>query len=414
MAIYLFEPKELRSRFYPLTKTRAVAELLLGGLSVLQWWRMLLGEQVSLLTADYLHPRTSLSAGDILIFSGWVPDSKWVDAVKNGTLLYAEYESEQPRQQLISCTLTRSIEIEALMLWLEGRDTDMEQRLIQEVTRNEQPRLQVELATLLDAPSKLLALQGDFIKQLAGRINQNECPYFERELQHNTEKTVKANLVLARGVMLEQAFLNTDNGPIVMGEGVLVMAGAMLRGPLYLGPRTVVKMGTRIYGPLVAEADCTLGGELKNVVLHKGTNKAHDGYLGDSIIGAWCNFGAGSGGSNVKNTAGKVGLYDYSAKRYLKVGPKFGAVVGDYTRIGVGTQLTTGTSIGVCCNLFGLEMLPKLVTDFAWGSGTNWDVYQLEKAIAHIRAWMGFKAVQLSDREIQILNHIFEQTDHRS
>jgi hypothetical protein len=156
-----------------------------------------------------------------------------------------------------------------------------------------------------------------------------------------------------------------------------------------------------------------LGGEIKNSIFHSGTNKGHEGYIGDSIIGAYCNFGAGSGGSNVKNTGGEVRVYDYETKGFREVGQKFGALVGDFTRIGVGTQLTTGSSIGTCCNLFGLEIPPKLVAPFSWGNGDNLVDYQIEKAIEHIKTWLGFKGVDLFDGEFQILNHIFEQTRRR-
>ena len=172
-------------------------------------------------------------------------------------------------------------------------------------------------------------------------------------------------------------------------------------------------MGTKIYGAVVTGENCVLGGELKNVVFHDGSNKGHDGYLGDSIIGSWCNFGAGSGGSNLKNTGGRVRLYDYARQQYRDAGIKFGAMVGDYTRIGVGTQLTTGSSIGVCCNLFGQQMPPNLVRDFSWGTGHHLDDYQVQEAIEHIRRWMDFKHAALGDREIQILHHIFDQTGGR-
>ena len=149
------------------------------------------------------------------------------------------------------------------------------------------------------------------------------------------------------------------------------------------------------------------GGEIKNSILSAYSNKAHDGYLGDSVIGEWCNLGAGTTNSNVKNTGGVVELYNYTSTKYLPAGIKCGFIMGDYSRIAINTSINTGSVIGISCNVFGNGLTPKLIPDFSWGFN-QLKTYDFEKAIQDINNWMIMKNYSLSNLQIGVLQHLYE------
>ncbi|UAY54123.1 putative sugar nucleotidyl transferase [Arachidicoccus terrestris] len=418
MAIYLFETLQLRQRFYPLTRNKNVADLQLGGYELAFWWQHYNEEIIHILTEDYL--QTTIPAfmepGDILVHGASYPGQmrtllKKYHSDKKGVGFKLKGINVEKTDGIAAVCIKERLSTEAVRTCLfNSTDADIALAALlegQNITWTI-PEGNIYLST----PEQLLKWQGAGIRMSVAAftdIMEGTTGRESQPLDKSNRITGDHPVIIKEGAIVRMSLLNTESGPICIGKDASVMEGSMLRGPLYLGDRSVIKMGTRIYGPVVTGADCVLGGEIKNVIFHEGSNKGHEGYLGDSIIGAWCNFGAGSGGSNLKNTAGEVRLYDYASQNYRKVGLKFGALVGDYTRTGVGTQLTTGSSIGLCCHLFGQQMPPRLVADFSWGTGHDLDTYQLEKAIQHIGQWRKFKGSTLTDREIRILHHIFGQ-----
>ena len=170
---------------------------------------------------------------------------------------------------------------------------------------------------------------------------------------------------------------------------------------------SVLKLSSRVYGATTIGPFCVAGGEIKNTVMMGYSNKAHDGYLGDSVIGEWCNFGAGSTNSNIKNTAGEVKVWDMASEKYLPVGQKCGVIMGDYSRVAINSAINTGTVIGVSCNVFGVGLLPTIISNFSWGmSGTK---YEFEKAIRDINNWKNLHRQKLTPSETSILQYIFNQ-----
>jgi UDP-N-acetylglucosamine diphosphorylase/glucosamine-1-phosphate N-acetyltransferase len=213
------------------------------------------------------------------------------------------------------------------------------------------------------------------------------------------------NIYIEKGAIVEHCFLNATDGPIYIGKDALIMEGSMLRGPISIGEKAVVKMGTRIYGATTIGPYCSIGGEIKNSVIFGYSNKAHDGYLGDAVIGEWCNLGAGTTNSNVKNNASDVSVH--TLKGSMKVGLKCGVLMGDYSRTAINTSINTGTVIGVSCNVFGTGLTPKFIPSFSWGH-EGIQRYKLEKALSDAENWKKLKQQMLSEEERQILNHIFE------
>jgi UDP-N-acetylglucosamine diphosphorylase/glucosamine-1-phosphate N-acetyltransferase len=183
------------------------------------------------------------------------------------------------------------------------------------------------------------------------------------------------------------------------------MEGSSIRGPFAAGEGSVIKMNSRIYGATTIGPYCLVGGEIKNSVFFAYSNKAHDGYIGDSVIGEWCNLGAGTTNSNIKNNASEVKVWTPAGE--MNAGLKCGMFMGDYSKTSINTSINTGTVIGVCCNVFGSGLSPKFIPNFSWGS-EGVQRYHLEKAFIDIENWKKIKGQSLSENEKIILQHIFK------
>ena len=247
------------------------------------------------------------------------------------------------------------------------------------------------------------------------RLNQAEiCHDFNlitsgrhSEPVSSTNRITGTEIFLEKGAVMEHCYLNASEGPIYIGRDTLVMEGSMIRGPFALGEKSLVKMGAKIYGATSAGPHCTLGGEIKNSVIFGYSNKAHDGYLGDSVIGDWCNLGAGSSNSNIKNSGGEVKYWNELKKTFVHAGQKFGLLMGDYSRSAINTSFNTGTVTGICCHVFGIGTTPAYLPSFSWGF--NQEHYAFDKAMQHIAKWKNLKGLKLESDEINHLKIIFDQ-----
>lgn len=211
------------------------------------------------------------------------------------------------------------------------------------------------------------------------------------------------NIFICEGATINFSIIDASEGPVFIGKNTKIMAGCLIRGPFVLGEYGVLKMGAKIYGATSFGPFCIGGGEIKNSVFQSFSNKAHDGYLGDSVIGNWCNFGAGTSVSNVKNTGGAVHVNG------MDVGKKSGVIMGDHCRTAINTSINTGTIAGICSNIFGTCLSPNIIPDFSWGFDDA-EKYNIEKAIEHISNWKSFKHEIFTDSEKNILKYIFAQT----
>jgi UDP-N-acetylglucosamine diphosphorylase / glucose-1-phosphate thymidylyltransferase / UDP-N-acetylgalactosamine diphosphorylase / glucosamine-1-phosphate N-acetyltransferase / galactosamine-1-phosphate N-acetyltransferase len=227
----------------------------------------------------------------------------------------------------------------------------------------------------------------------------------------STNKISGTDIFLENGAIAEHCYFNASEGPIYIGKDALVMEGTMIRGPFALGEKSVVKMGTKIYGASSAGPYSILGGEIKNSVIFGYSNKAHDGYLGDSVIGEWCNLGAGSSNSNIKNSGGEVKYWNGANKKFVNAGMKFGILMGDYSRSAINTSFNTGTVTGVCCHVFGTGPTPAYLPSFSWGFKP--DPYAFDKAIQHIDIWKNMKGHKLETPEKNLLKSIFDQQNQQ-
>jgi UDP-N-acetylglucosamine diphosphorylase / glucose-1-phosphate thymidylyltransferase / UDP-N-acetylgalactosamine diphosphorylase / glucosamine-1-phosphate N-acetyltransferase / galactosamine-1-phosphate N-acetyltransferase len=204
---------------------------------------------------------------------------------------------------------------------------------------------------------------------------------------------------------IHTSFMNTEAGPIYIGKNVQIQEGACLRGPIYIGKNSIIKMGATIYGTTIIGANCIIGGEVKNSIIMDNSNKAHYGYLGDSIIGEWCNLGAGTSNSNLKNNVSDINIQ--LGKNKINAGKKFGLLMGDFSKSAINTSFNTGTVVGISCNIFAKGLTPKYIPNFSWG--VDGEKYIFEKAVDDINKWMVLKVGKLKIKEKQELKKIYHE-----
>jgi len=226
-----------------------------------------------------------------------------------------------------------------------------------------------------------------------------------RKISRTNRVTKAGNIFIEKGAEVEHCILNASSGPIYIGKNSLVMEGTVIRGPFACGENTVIKTSSRIYGATSIGPYCTVGGEIKNSVFFAYSNKAHDGYIGDSVIGEWCNLGAGTSNSNIKNNASIVKVW--TPKGEMNAGQKCGVFMGDYSKTSINTSLNTGTVMGVCSNVFETGLTPKYIPSFSWGSD-GLRRYELQKALADIDSWKKLKGKTITENETTILTYIFK------
>lgn len=240
-------------------------------------------------------------------------------------------------------------------------------------------------------------IQKDFELITEGRKSQS--------LSSTNKAISPENIFIEEGAKVEYSIINASVGPVYIGSNAEIMEGCTIRGPFCLGEGAVLKMGSKIYGATTIGPYCVAGGEIKNSVMFANSNKAHDGYLGDSVLGEWCNLGGGTTTSNIKNTAGPVRVWDNKSKDYVEVGLKCGLLMGDYSRAAINTSFNTGTVVGVCCNIFGEGFPKKIVNDFSWGK----ERYIFDKALQDIANWKKLKGDTISEQEKKILKELYNQ-----
>ncbi len=216
------------------------------------------------------------------------------------------------------------------------------------------------------------------------------------------------NVFIEEGAKISYSIINASDGPVYIGKNALIMEGNLIKGPFSIGENSVLKMGSKVYGGTTIGPHCVAAGEIKNSILSAYSNKAHEGYLGDSVIGEWCNLGAGTSNSNVKNNAGVV--WYKIEDEIFSPGIKGGLIMGDYSRCAINTSFNTGTIAGVCCNIFSNGFPPKFIKDFTWGDKT----YIFEKAILDIENWKKLKNCIINPQEIKKLELLYKSQQHHA
>lgn len=270
--------------------------------------------------------------------------------------------------------------------------------------------LQIKEGTAITDDIRMLNYAWEIYQHNAWAIRSDFYMIINRKKTAEISSTNKVqhpeNIFIEEGAVVEHCFLNASEGPIYIGKDALIMEGSMLRGPVAICNNAVVKMGAKIYGGTTIGPYCVAGGEIKNSVLSGYSNKPHDGYLGDSVIGEWCNIGAGCSTSNVKNNASDVIMKFPHLPQEMNVGMKAGLIMGDYSRVAINTSFNTGTYVGVCCNIFDRNFPEKYIPDFSWG----YDRYEYSKALSDVSNWKAMKGEKLTESETKKLQEIYYKT----
>lgn len=389
MHIILFETKA-RKQLFPLTLTKAVADLRMGILTIKERWEKLSGAKVSVLTEPYLQSLyPALYPGDCLfIDAGILPDN---DLLKQIVSLQLNEAIEDAKGLIAARVMTESVP-----------SIDHISSLCKNLTK-------VSVVQRLSFPFELFQWNEQMIRSDFELITKGRS---SNDVYSTVHFTYKDQTFIEAGASIEHSILNASTGPIYIGKNATIMEGCTIRGPFALGEGAVLKMGTKIYGATTIGPFCICGGEIKNSIITGYSNKAHDGYLGDSVIGEWCNMGAGTSNSNLKNTGGTVNLWNYASNDYLVAGNKCGVIMGDYSRTSINSSINTGSVIGVSSNVFGGGLLPKFIPDFTWGSHST-NKYQFDKAIKDIANWKKMKNKTISADETKVLKHIFDLSDNK-
>ena len=377
LMIVVFDTALSRRQLYPLSLTRPIADLRVGTTTLAQWWGSLSGQPVCSLSEKHLTPTLPRAAIYHCIDATVLPDVALCSAIlqlQPGEVL------EDAAGIVAFCTTTMPAYAQ-FPVWSTGQPI-------------------AATARRFEHSSTLVQLNAGFIQQT---VSAAPWPPANEQIQR-TNTLIGNQLYMAASARMQACIINTEEGPVVIDEQALVMEGCIIRGPVYIGKGTVVKAGARVYGGTSIGERCTVGGEIKQSIFHDYSNKAHDGYLGDSYIGAWCNLGAGTSNSNVKNTAGTVQVWQQAEQRYIPAGVKAGTIMGDYSRTAINTSLNTGCCVGVCCSLHEAGIFSGHIPSFSWGISTR---YQLEKAVEHIRNWKRLKGQELTEAELHTLSNVF-------
>ena len=369
--------------FYLFSLTRSLTEIRVGIFSIKERWDSLLNSESQVFTSPYLqglYEAPFLQNEDAVIFinSTCLPDA----AIKNAILNLKEGESLLDKDGKWIAFNSKERTIGKILLG----DPNLKTTIAAKFIKNPIHLLQIHAAMIQLDFNQVMANQTSIVVDASNRLI---CP---------------ENIFIAEGASLSGVSLNATEGPIYIGKNAMLMEGAAIRGPFVLGEKAVVKMNACIYGATSVGPYCTIGGEIKNSILMGYSNKAHEGYLGDSIIGQWCNLGAGTCNSNVKNTAGPIQIWNQYQKSWDTIGNKMGMLVGDYTRFAIQSSINTGSYIGASANIYGNGLLPKMIPNFSWGITKG---YVLEKAIEDIQNWKKMKGFQISDAEKAVLTALF-------
>jgi len=394
MNIVLFDD-ETRQNLLPFTFTRPVAWIRMGILTLREKWEMKLGTRADCLTEPYLAGKYNRpSEGDCLYINGSVlPDDALVAAVKalkkgtrlthNGILLAASTgSSDEESWKSLAAASLESITYTGSFKRLQYT-WDI-------FAGNEQ------------------AITDDYELVTKGRVS---APLSPTNHVVNPER-----IFLEEGARVEHAFLNASAGPIYIGKDAEVMEGAMIRGPFALCDHSVVKMGAKIYAGTTIGPHCRVGGEINNSVIFGYSNKAHDGFLGNSVIGEWCNLGADSNNSNLKNNYSTVKMWNYKEEDFVSTGLQFcGLMMGDHSKCSINTMFNTGTLVGVSANIFGNGFPPKMIPSFTWGGSEGFSNYRLQEAMEVAQRVYERRNLVFDVAEQAIFKHLFdESTLHRA
>ncbi len=383
---YILFDGPYRDNLLPFTYTRPVADIRVGILTIRQKWESFLEYTTTTVTEDYLSDKFPMveMEENIMINASFLPNTEVVELIKNLSDNQALFKGEdviaffaKEGEEVSDFSNFEAIEFEGDILKIE-HTWDI-------FSKNGE------------------AIEEDFNLITNGR---------KSEPIPATVKTLNPeNIFIEKGAKLNFVTLNASSGPIYIGRDAEIMEGTVVRGPLALCNNSTLKLATKIYGPTTVGPHSKVGGEVNNSVIFGYSNKGHDGFLGNSVLGEWCNIGADSNNSNLKNNYAEVRLWNYQTGGFAKTGLQFcGLMMGDHSKCGINTMFNTGTVVGVSSNIFGSGFPRNFVPSFSWGGSKGFVTYKTNKAFEVAKVVMGRRNEEFTDIDKAILEHVFEET----
>ncbi len=383
--IALFDD-DRRKQLLPLTFTRPIAEFRVGITTIAEKWQRNTGAKLTYCTADYLQKKylPPQQLPDIYINSACLPDPAILTALIQ----------LRPGEMLIKGSTTIGFKSDTLLhnaeaciahfkslhpVGFEGAITEISNLW--------------DIFQLNDA-----VLRSDFAQLTDGR---------ETAAIAKSNTVIGNNLFIEEGAIVQASILNTETGPIYIGKHAEIMEGSVIRGPFALCDHSTLKMGAKIYGATTVGPHCKVGGEVNNSVFFGYSNKAHDGFLGNSVIGEWCNLGADTNNSNLKNNYAEVKLWNYATRTFVPTGLQFcGLIMGDHSKCGINTMFNTGTVVGVSANIFGAGFPRNFIPSFSWGGANGFVEFKIDRALEVAEQVMHRRQIELTETDKDILRNI--------
>ena len=375
-----------RNNLLPFTFTRPVADIRVGILTIREKWEAYLKTTTTTVTEDYLSDKYPMVEMDenIMINASYLPNLELVEMVRDLTENQAIFSGED---------------------------------VVAFFTKEAQDDINFDTYEAIELADDIIKIENTWdIFSKNGEAIQEDFALLTKE---NTSQPIPSsnnviapeNIFIEEGAKLEFATLNASTGPIYIGKNAEIMEGAIIRGPLALCEGAGIKLGAKIYGPTTVGPFSKVGGEVNNSVIFGYSNKGHDGFLGNSVLGEWCNLGADTNNSNLKNNYAEVRLWDYQTQGFAKTGLQFcGLMMGDHSKCGINTMFNTGTVVGVSANIFGSGFPRNFVPSFSWGGHSGFTTYLTKKAFEVATVVMARRNVEFSDQDKAILEHVFEET----
>jgi UDP-N-acetylglucosamine diphosphorylase/glucosamine-1-phosphate N-acetyltransferase len=375
-----------RNNLLPFTFTRPVADIRVGILTIREKWEFYLKTTTTTVTEDYLsdkYPMVEMGE-NVMVNASYLPNLELVEMIRDLKANQAIFKAE---------------DVIAFFIKEAQDDIDFEDYEAIEFAEDI-----IKIENTWDIFSKNgEAIQEDFTLITKEKTSQS--------IPASNNIIAPQNIFIEEGAKLEFTTLNASKGPIYIGKNAEIMEGAIIRGPLALCENAVVKLGAKIYGPTTLGLSSKVGGEINNSVIFDNSNKGHDGFLGNSVVGEWCNLGADTNNSNLKNNYAEVRLWDYQTEGFAKTGLQFcGLMMGDHSKCGINTMFNTGTVIGVSANIFGSGFPRNFVPSFSWGGNSGFTTYLTKKAFEVAGVVMARRKIEFSDQDKAILEHVFEET----
>ena len=389
MNYILFDESKLTTNLLPLTYTRPISEIRAGILTIKQKWDKYLKTKTSYKTQEYLQKKYNLiiNTDNTIINSSVLPDKEIISEIKK----------LQNNQIIIH------------------NDTFIAIRLNKKQT--------IDFFNKKNGDYKVIQYKNnitqitntwDIFKNNDTNIKTDFNLITKRRKSQQLDKTVNIignNIFIEKGAKIKFVTLNTETGPIYIGKNAEIMENSVIRGPFAICEHSTVKMSAKIYGPTTIGPHSKVGGELNNVVIFGYTNKAHDGFIGNSVIGEWCNIGADTNNSNLKNNYAQVKLWSYNTEKFENTKLQFcGLIMGDHSKTGINTMFNTGTVVGVNANIFGTDFPRNFIPSFSWGGAKGFVTYKTNKAFDVADKVFKRRNLEFNKTEQDILSKVFEIT----